>query len=312
MSKSKKGIPGGLYPPPPEKNVNGDTVEKGGGGLCESLAGSQGYLCHARTTLSAADDCVESAPKADTGVIILSSCTPKAGAKSPDADLTDLCTRLRNDAGGGDVCAPGNTATYPYSILGDACFVRECAERSYGHRLTPGRIPLVSQETTAPWSGCSASAPAAKTTEISPLIALPHIPEYNPALRLHEFNTQYCQSNGKPPLALPVLCGPDLSTAIEYPHMQDAGNGFMPGQVSDPLLEDDYRQQAEAMGLERGASLYRDYLEQANATFAGNLSATVAMLKTLASSTFPTAMCPLNPQDDRAVCSVSSPTPSTP
>ncbi len=307
LMNGENAIPGGRYPPPPAKDAKGDILEKGGAGLCESLDGSQGYLCRARTTLSAKDNCQESAPSAVEGTIILSTCTPKTNATDTGSSLTNYCADLRKRLGGTqDICSPGSSATYPYSILGDACFVRECAERSNGHRIAPGRIPLVSQETTAPWSGCAVKVPDPKKTEVSPLVTLPTIPEYNPAQRLQELNTQYCQSNGKPALGLPVLCGPDLSTAIEYPHMQGAENGFLPTQTTDPLLMDDLRQQAEAMGLERGAALYRDYLDQANATFSGNLRATVASLKTLASSTFPTAMCPVDVRDDRAVCSSSS------
>lgn len=295
----------GHYPPPPTLNESGAVLQDGGGGLCHTVDGSQGYLCRKHTPLSDQDTCDEPPPDPKEDTIILSSCTPKRSESG--ADLTNICADMRaNLPANTKACAPGTDVSYPNSILGNACFVRECAERTTEHDITPGRIPFVEQESPYPWSGCPATPPAPMKLDVAPLLQFPILPPYNPSMRARELDQLYCQAYGKPPLSPPVLCGPTLTTATATPMIFDAAKGLQTTGALDSLVSEDMETSMESMGLERGSLLYRDYLRQVSDTLSGNLRAVVSMLQNLAQSSFPTTMCPLNPMEDRSVCSAMS------
>ncbi|MFA6523729.1 MAG: hypothetical protein WCS85_05170 [Candidatus Peribacteraceae bacterium] len=309
-------IPGGFYPPaperkkntppkipgviapPPSKGTSWVVLQKGGGGLCYSLSGRMGYLCREPvvTVGEEGHNCEEATPTASTGTIILTSCTPKAAQTWMQSQ--DVCAEMRKQAGTLFPCAPGSQSLYPFTVLGHACFIKECGQRSYGIKLLPGREPLVSQETTSPWGMCIKPPDPLPPLSYPPrIITVPSFPPYNPAARSHELTLQYCQKTGNPPLSPPSLCQPTLQPALTNPTSQLAIEGLFIQKSADTRTIDEFAGSIEAMGMDVSMTLYGTYLRQVAAALTSALGTTKSLLEQLAGSKFPTLMCPLNPAE---------------
>ncbi|MEK7218266.1 MAG: hypothetical protein AAB728_02260 [Patescibacteria group bacterium] len=188
-------------------------------------------------------------------------------------------------------------------MLGHACFVRECAERTYGHTVVPRREPLVAQETTSPWDHCREPDPEPIPLKIPTTASVPVFPAYNPEARAKELLLQYCQSRGSAPSLPPVLCQTSPSASLALTNAIAAFTGLSLTREGDETAQKEQLEAAEAQGLDRGTSLEREYLRQVSAAINGTLRATVDVLQQLALTAFPTAMCPLDPREDLMVCS---------
>jgi hypothetical protein len=321
------GTLGGSYPPMPEikednsaskdEDKRETVLAKGTGGLCRSLEGSEGYLCHEPRLGNAKHDCKEdedSEPE-DSSSIVLTPCTPpddnaadEDSSSSESKNTVDMCLSIREEntssKGEGEeqkrVCEPDSNSQYPYTVLGHVCYIRECAMRSYDHTFIPGRDPLVSQESAAPWNVCAAIPPKEDPLLLPAAPIIPPIPAYNPEARLRELNMEYCQTNAAPPLSPPYLCTNDSWALLPYLQAVPLGNALKLVQEVDPLSFTQRELAMEAMGLDVGTTLYRDYLQQVSTSLNGSLSATVESLKRLAASTFPDTMCPLDPQEAKS------------
>lgn len=329
-------IPAGRYPPAPAQEKD-QTWEEGGGGLCWSLSGSEGYLCRERDADGGENPCEEKPLDPKTDTIILSPCTPKGEAtdeetlpkdeedsEEEDQTTKDVCSVLRKRAveaqsssveaeeenateAQGDTpppqCEPGKGSAYPYTVLGNACLIHDCAARTgSGRSILPGMEPLVSQESVSPWGECLTLPPEEKPLNISPFTDPPRIPPYNPAERIRALNIQYCQGNAKPPLLPPSLCEPSLAMSIEKLQVVSADTALKLTQQNDSLVSNDLLQQAEGRGLDEGTALYKDYLHQASLSVQATLQTTVDFLKKITSTTFPELLCPLNPSEATTLC----------
>jgi hypothetical protein len=305
LADENTAIVGGTYPPPPVRSPEGDALAAGGSGLCDSLSGRQGFLCSTRTRRTmGTGSCLEPPPPPKDNTIILSPCSPPSSSTGANA-LRDICKQLRSSssASSAQPCQPGGEASYPYTVIGHACFVRECAERTYGHTVIPKRDPLVAQEDTSPWDHCREPDPEPEPLKIPAAAALPVFPAYNPEARAKELLLQYCQSRGRPPTLPPVLCQTSPSASLALTNVMAAFTGLSLTREWDTHAQEEYLEAAEAQGLDRGTTLEREYLRLVSAAINGTLRTTVDVLRQMAMNTFPTAMCPLNPQEDLMVCS---------
>jgi hypothetical protein len=325
-------IPGGRYPPPPERKDD-KVLIKGGAGLCHSLFGSEGYLCRERTSSLRAASCAETEPTPQPGVIILTSCTPRsssssslssgAGASSNSAssiDVTKICMVYRKNMSGSTVsassvassgssqppCAPESQATYPYTIIGHSCFIRECGMRTFDHSVIPGRQPLVSQDSAKPWNFCLYPSQPAEPLKLPSGLALPPFPAYNPAAEMREMNIAFCQKALRPPLSPPSRCqtSPVLAVSLISRIPFSQGLNMVVGTDQQPI--DEQLVSGEAMGLEAGMSINQEYLRRVSESLNGTFSAIVQILQKLADTKFPTTMCPLE-NGGRVVCPVPQP-----
>ncbi len=310
LTEENDPIPAGTYPPPPEKQADGDIIAKGGGGLCATVTGRQGFLCRTRERNEDEAACEEEAPEPQERTIILSNCTPpdedSSSSEGEGASRTlDICKQLRSgesSSPSASPCEPGSDASYPYTIMGHTCFIRECAERGYGHTLIPGREPFDSQESTLPWRQCKEDEEGKETLRLPATLTLPIFPAYNPGSRMKELLLEYCQQRGKPPLLPPSLCQTSAAGSVDLLSTLYAAIGFNLLREQNTLAQDEQLTAAEGMGLDVGVGIYREYLRRVSASLTGTIRVTAAVLSELASGVFPTTMCPLNPQDDLSLC----------
>ncbi len=301
-------ILGGVYPPAPEKQEDSAIVIKGGGGLCETLSGRQGYLCRGRSGRNDAAQCAEEAPDPEEHTIILTDCSPPASSSSSsdssNTSARDICRDMREHGtatGSLAPCSPGEQAAYPYTILGHTCFIRECAERAFSHSLLPGREPLVAQETFLSWPECRETQPE-EPIKVPVTLTLPVFPVNNPGESMKELLIEYCQQRARPPLSPTGIC---QLTGTDSLGLSNANPGIAALTFVRELntrAEVDQRDAMEGMGMDAGTALYREYLRRISASLEGTIGSAVEMLKRMAQDVFPTVMCPLNPKDDLDVC----------
>lgn|GEM_PF-3492268 len=329
-------IPAGFYPPLPNKEDEGAWIQEGGGGLCKSLAGSNGYLCRPRVTqgeegcpcqedsqCGESGTCVQKPgteekyckidPKPNTILLTacrsLSSSSVSSGASGQSSSYDDVCKDKFFGAKSSDgsvliaSCQPGTETTYDYSILGHTCFIRTCAEQTRGHSIIPGQDPLVVQESTSPWGACMAAPKEYEPLVVAPSIySHPPLPAYNPAARARELDIQYCQAHGKPPLSPPVLCQTDISQYLRRLQKEPTANGIRLLKELDRDEQDELQQGMPAYGAEAGADLYRDFIRQVSVALNGTFETTVQVLERIPKTSFPDTMCPMNYEDTLALC----------
>lgn len=178
----------------------------------------------------------------DTGAPLLDPANP--AALNPALKL----------AGTGSICTPGTRLLYQDDIASHACYVGFCLKQSMagsGHTLVPNRSPVIVNEMTSPYLACIRPDPQLGLyTEVTVSSPYP-LPEYLGAFLVHDFDRQYCGTNGSAPQPIAGLCSFDDNEQAPMVHASPE-IGELAGLEQETNI--DYRQQIHEVVAEQAGA----------------------------------------------------------
>lgn len=309
------GIPGGRYPPPPEKEEeNGERVPMDGRGLCTMPFARLGYLC--RPILTAKGTCPEPQDPPPDKILLTRCQMDPAGTRTNRGP--DICQSFgyRIPANDGappipegeqpdEICTPNRETWYVNSIGNHMCYIGQCIEQSMeSRRLIAGRSPFTVQDEAFPWDSCEGRDPLfAILLTPPPASGTSSFPDYRPALLIKNLDLALCQMNGLPPQTPPVLCSFDARRRLHLPteltFLTASGLTDQSTELAQAVLG--LQRLSDGLGARIGTTLFQRYLRRSVRPFEEITTIAAELLENLTKITFARDMCPRNAAEENAL-----------
>jgi hypothetical protein len=213
------------------------------------------------------------------------------------ADPRILAGKREAESLGRKVCDPNRSTSYANTIGGNMCVFDSCVEQSFeDHTLIPGQAGVTVQDAAFPNDSCEPLKVDEGSIEYVSQDSLPVLPVYRPERMVQELDTAFCQVNGLPPGALPILCGTKTQRVSGFPTQNPVEQaGRLADQAQDTLeptqrLED----MSQAIGFRIGSELYDAAITRGVDRLSRVLTDASGLLQEFTTVQFSPNACPTN------------------